>query len=129
MSKAINYSNWCILRDYAPLLIDQAKALYINNNQLDVDVKNNVFAIDSTVIALCLNVFSWAKLRKTKAAVKIHTILDLKTSIPDFIHVTDTLVHDVNILDLIDFQTGSYYIMDRGYLDFKRFHKINFISA
>lgn len=129
LSKANENRDWRIYRDYAQLLIDQAKTLYLKDNQLDIDIKNNVFAIDSTVIDLCLNVFSWAKFRKAKAAVKIHTMIDLKTSIPDFIHVTRALVHDVNILDVIDFQPESFYIMDRGYLDFKRFHKINSVGA
>lgn len=129
LSKANENRDWRIYRDYALLLIDQAKKLYTNDDQLDVDIKNNVFGIDSTLIDLCLSVFSWAKFRKTKAAVKIHAMLDLKTSIPDFIHITDASVHDINILDLIEFQPESFYVMDRAYLDFRRFHKINSIGA
>ena len=129
LSKANENRDWRIFRDYALLLIDQAKGLYTNDNQLEVDIKNNVFGIDSTVIDLCLSVFSWAKFRKTKAAVKVHAMLDLKTSIPDFIHITDASVHDINMLDLIEFQPESFYIMDRAYLDFKRFNKINSIGA
>lgn len=129
LSKANENRDWRIFRDYALQLIDEAKCIYINDNQLDVNIKNNVFAIDSTIIDLCLSVFNWAKFRKTKAAVKIHTMLDLKTSIPDFIHITDASVHDLNVLDLIDFQSGSFYIMDRGYIDFKRFFRINSVGA
>jgi IS4 transposase len=129
LSKANENRDWRIFQDYALLLIEQAKLLYSKENQLDVDIKSHVFAIDSTVIDLCLSVFSWAKFRKTKAAVKLHTMLDLKTSIPDFIHITDGSIHDVNILDLIDFLPDSFYVMDRGYLNFKRFYKINSIGA
>jgi hypothetical protein len=129
LSKANENRDWRIYRDYCLLLIDQAKKLYINDNQLDIDIKSNVFAIDSTVIDLCLSVFNWAKFRKAKGAVKINTMLDLKTSIPEFIHITNASVHDVNMLDLISYQPDSFYVMDRGYLDFKRFFKIHTIGA
>lgn len=129
LSKANENRDWRIFRDYCLLLIEQAKKLYINDNQLDINIKGNVFAIDSTVIDLCLSVFSWAKFRKTKAAVKIHTMLDLKTSIPDFIYITDASVHDINMLDLIEYQPESFYVVDRAYIDFKRFFKINALGA
>jgi hypothetical protein len=86
--------------------------LYKDDNQLDVSLKGRVFAVDATVIDLCLSVFCWANFRSTKAAVKLHTVLDLKTSIPEFILITEGNVHDVNALDVIEIEKGSYYIMD-----------------
>jgi hypothetical protein len=106
------------------LLIEQARKLYGSDNQLELELKNNVFAIDATVIDLCLNVYSWARFRKAKAAVKLHVQLDLKNSIPCFIHITTGKVHEINVLDLIDFEVDGFYVMDRGYRDFERLYNI-----
>ena len=129
LSKANENRDWRIYADFALLLIDQARKLYGSDNQLELELKNNVFAIDATVIDLCLNVYSWAKFRKAKAAVKLHVQLDLKNSIPCFIHITTGKVHEVNVLDLIDFEADGFYIMDRGYKDFERLYKITQTKA
>ena len=92
-------------------------------------MKGNVFAIDATTIDLCLSTFYWASFRSTKAGIKLHTQIDLKTSIPEFILFTNTTVHDVNVLDVINFESNSFYIMDRGYIDYKRLYKIHLCGA
>jgi len=128
-----NYTNenrsYLIYEDLAMLLIKQAKQLYMSDNQLDIELKNNVFAIDATTIDLCLSTFYWATFRSTKGGIKLHTQLDLKTSIPTFIHFSPASVHDVNVLDVISFETDSFYIMDRGYVDYKRLYRIHQCSA
>jgi IS4 transposase len=129
LSKANENRDWRIYQDFALLLISQAKVLYIGDSQLEVDIKNNVFAIDSTTIDLCLTLYPWAKFRKKKAAVKLHTMIDAKTSIPEFIHISDGKMHDVKVLDMITFLPDSFYVMDRGYLDFERFYRINKAEA
>lgn len=129
LSRANETRDWRIYADFASSLIEEARRLYGADSQLDVELKQNVFAIDSTVIDLCLNVYSWAKFRKTKAAVKLHVQLDLKNSIPCFIHISDGLLHDVNVLDLIDFEPDGFYVMDRGYKDFERLYRINSANA
>jgi hypothetical protein len=125
LARANENRDWRIFQDFALKLIDQAKKLYQEDNQLDVRVKGRVFALDATVIDLCLNVFWWATFRSTKAAVKMHTLLDLKTSIPEYILITEGSVHDVNALDSIEIIKGSYYVMDKAYIDFKRLNRIN----
>ena len=129
LSKANENRDWRIYQDFALLLIAQAKILYIGDSQLEVDIKNNVFAIDSSTIDLCLSVFPWAKFRKHKAAVKIHTMINAKTSIPEFIFISDGKMHDVNVLDMITFLPDSFYVMDRGYLDFDRLYHIHKAGA
>jgi hypothetical protein len=129
LSKANENRDWRIYQDFALLMIDQAKALYHGDSQLEIDFKNNVFIIDSTTIDLCLSLYPWAKFRKAKAAVKLHTKMDAKTSIPDFIHISDGKMHDVNILDLITILPYSFYVMDRGYLDFTRLFRIHTARA
>lgn len=124
LSRANENRDWRIFADFALGLIDQARRLYGSGSQLEVALKQNVFAIDSTVIDLCLNVYTWAHFRRAKAAVKLHVQLDLKNSIPCFISITTGRVHDVNVLDLIDFEADGFYIMDRGYKDFKRLYNI-----
>jgi hypothetical protein len=96
---------------------------------LDIQLKNNVFAIDSTTIDLCLSTFYWATFRTTKSGIKLHTQLDLKTSIPEFIHFSTASLHDVNVLDIIPFEANSFYVMDRGYVDYKRLYKICLSNA
>ena len=124
LSRANESRDWRIYQDYALKLIDQAKKMYEGQNQLEVNLKGRVFALDSTTVDLCLEVFLWAPFRSTKAAVKIHTLLDLKTSIPEFIFISEGNVHDVKIMDLIPLQKGSYYIMDKAYVDFERLYAI-----
>lgn len=125
LSKANENRDWRIFADLAMLLIAEAKSLYINDNDLDVALKNNVFAIDATVIDMCLSAFTWATFRTTKAGIKVHTQLDLKTSIPEFIHITPASIHEVNILDMITYQQDSFYVLDRGYTDFERLYRID----
>lgn len=129
LSKANEKRDWHIYQDYALLLIAEAKSLYIDHNELDINLSNNVFAIDATVIDLCLSAFMWAKFRKAKSAVKAHVQLDLKTSIPEFIHISTGKVHEVNVLDLITFLPDSFYVLDRGYTDFKRLFDIHRANA
>ena len=129
LSKANDNRNWRIYQKFALMLVAQAKILYAGDSRLDIDIKNNVFAIDSTTIDLCLTLYPWAKFWKRKAAIKLHTMLDIKTSIPDFIYITDGKVHDVHVLDIIDFLPDSIYVMDRGYLDFERLYTIHRAQA
>lgn len=124
LSRANEKRDWQIFQDFGLKLIEQARILYAGENQLDIRLKGNVFSLDSTTVDLCLEVFWWADFRKTKGAVKVHTLLDLKTSIPQFVHISTGSVHDVNILDLIPIEKGSYYILDKGYIDFERLNRI-----
>ena len=116
--------DWQIFADFAYILIEQARKICIGND-FDVDVEGKVYAIDSTTIDLCLSVFWWAPFRKTKAAVKVHTQFDIKTQVPTFILISDGLLHDVNILDSIQFEPGAFYIMDKAYIDFARLYRIH----
>ena len=125
LSRANEVRDWRIFQDFGLRLIDQANKLYEGENQLEVNLKGRVFALDSSTVDLCLDVFWWATFRQRKAAVKIHTLLDLKTSIPEFIIITEGDVHDVNILDEITIQEKSYYVMDKAYIDFSRLQLIN----
>jgi hypothetical protein len=125
LTRANENRDWRIYQDFALKLIETAKELYKSTNQLDVNLKGRVFAIDATVIDLCLAVFWLASFRSTKAAVKLHTLLDLKTSIPEFILVTEGDVHDVKALDSFEIEKGSYYVMDKAYVDFKRLYRIH----
>lgn len=129
LSKANENRDWRIYQDFALLLIAQAKSLYDGNSHLEVDIKNDIFIIDSSTVDLCLSLYPWAVFRKTKAAVKLHTKMDAKTSIPDFIHISDGKVHDVKFLDMITFLPYSFYVMDRGYLDFARLYAIHTSKA
>lgn len=124
LSKANENRDWRIFADLAMLLIAEAKSLYLNDNNLDVSLSNNVFAIDATVIDLCLSAFAWATFRTTKGGIKMHTQLDLKTDIPEFIHITPASIHEVNVLDIITYQKDSFYVLDRGYTDFERLYRI-----
>ena len=118
-----------IYQQLAINLINEAKQLYLKENDLEVQLQGNVFAIDSTTIDLCLSTFYWATFRTTKAGIRLHTQLDLKTSIPEFILFSNASVHDVNVLDLIAFEANSFYIMDRGYVDYKRLYKVQLCGA
>ena len=125
VSRANENRDWRIFQDYGMKLIEQVKQLYIGTNQLDIDLDGDIFALDSTTVDLCLDVFWWATFRSTKAAIKIHTLLDCKTSIPEFIFISEGDVHDVNILDKIPIQEGAYYVMDKAYVDFGRLFTIH----
>ena len=108
--------DWRIYADFAQTLIRKARALY-HDSDLGLDIENSVYALDSSTIDLCLTLFPWAHFRKTKSAVKLHTLLDLRGYIPAFIHISDGKLHDVNVLDLLVPEPGAFYIMDRAYLD------------
>lgn len=118
-----------IYEDLCMLLIKEAKQLYLLDDNLEVSLKGNVFAIDATTIDLCLSAFYWATFRSTKGGIKLHTQIDLKTSIPEFILFSTASVHDVNVLDVIHFEANSFYVMDRGYVDYKRLYKIHTSEA
>ena len=120
--------DWRIYADFAARLIIQARALYASEN-LGLELSNTVYALDSTTIDLCLSVFPWAHFRTTKAAVKMHTLLDLRGSIPSFIHVSDGKLHDVHALDLLTPEAGAIFVMDRGYVDFARLHRLHLAGA
>jgi Domain of unknown function (DUF4372)/Transposase DDE domain len=113
--------DWRIFCDFAQVLINIARPMYASES-LGFDLDNTVYALDSTTIDLCLSVFPWARFRARKAAVKLHTLLDLRGPIPTFIEVSDGKVHDVNILDTIVPEADSFYVMDRAYVDFARLH-------
>jgi hypothetical protein len=121
LAKANETRDWRIYADFAHVLINKARKLYANE-ELGLQLKQAVYALDSTTIDLCLSLFPWAEFRKHKAAVKIHTLIDLRGSIPCFIRITNGKVHDVNILDELVLEPGSFYIIDRGYLDFARLY-------
>lgn len=112
---------WPMYADFAQILIDKARALY-RNDRFGIDLKNAAYALDSTTIDLCLALFPWAQFRKHKSAVKVHTLMDLKGSIPCFIRITGGSVHDVHVLDELLIEPGAFYIMDRGYIDFARLY-------
>ena len=120
--------DWRIYADFAQVLIHIAREL-CSGDEFDVELDEIVYALDASTIDLCLSLFPWAKFRKTKSAVKLHTLLDLRGNIPAFISITDGKVHDVNILDELIPEPGSFYIMDRGYLDFKRLYTLNQFRA
>lgn len=111
--------DWRIWEDLAILLIRRARKLYCNDS-FGADLTNTVYALDATTIDLCLSLFPWAPFRTSKAAVRLHTLLDLRGNIPAFIHITDGKTHEVNVLDTLPFEAGAFYVMDRGYLDFSR---------
>jgi len=129
LTKANENRSYRIYQDLAMLLIKEAKQLYVGDSDLEVDLSNNIFAIDATTIDLCLSTFHWATFRSTKGGIKLHTQLDLKTSIPEFILFSNAIVHDVNALDFISFEANSFYVMDRGYVDYKRLYRIHLCGA
>ena len=124
LADANELRDWHIYFEFAQRLIVKARALYAGDD-FGVELTNTVYALDATTIDLCLSLFPWAPFRSTKAAVKLHTLLDLRGSIPTFIHISDGKLHDVNVLDLIIIEAGAFYIMDRGYLDFKRLYALD----
>jgi len=124
LAKANEKRNCKIFEEFAHHMIAQARECAVTRD-FELDIKANVYAFDSSTIDLCLSVFWWAEFRKTKGAIKLHTMLDVKTSIPSYIHITNASVHDVNILDQLKYESGGYYILDRGYLDFGRLYRIH----
>jgi hypothetical protein len=120
--------DWRIYAEFAQRLIGQARRLYVGDS-LGVDLTNTVYALDSTTIDLCLSVFPWAHFRSTKAAVKMHTLLDLRGNIPSFIHISDGKMHDVHALDMLLPEPGAIYVMDRGYIDFARLYVLQQAGA
>jgi hypothetical protein len=116
--------DWRIYAEFAQRLITQARTLYAADS-FGVDLNETVYALDATTIDLCLSVFPWASFRTTKAAIKLHTLLDLRGSIPTFIHISDGKLHDVNVLDLLLPEPGAFYLMDRAYVDFDRLHALS----
>ena len=116
--------DWRIYAEFAQVLISHARKLYHDDPEFIIDLDNTIYALDATTIDLCLSLFPWAKFRKSKGAVKLHALLDIQGSLPVFIEITTGLVHDVNILDVLIPEPGSFYIMDRAYLDFERLYRI-----
>ncbi len=125
LAEANEKRDFRIFEQFAYKLIAEARKCCLPDSDFNLSIKGNVYALDTSVIDLCLNVFWWATFRKAKAAVKLHTLLDVKTSIPVFVHVTPASVHDVNGLDELSYERDGYYIMDRGYVDFERFYIID----
>ena len=128
LADANDSRDWRIWSDLAALLIRRARKLY-RDEDLGLDLTNAVYALDATTIDLCLSLFDWAPFRSTKAAVKMHTLLDLRGAIPAFIHISDGKMHEVNVLDFLPIEAGAFYVMDRGYLDFERLYKLHQAGA
>ena len=128
LSHANQQRDWRIYADFAQVLIGQARSLYAEE-ELGIDMEGTVYALDASTIDLCLSMFPWAKFRQAKGAVKIHTLLNLQGNIPEFILISDGKLHDVNVLDYLVPTPGTYYVMDRGYLDFGRLHQLHRAKA
>ena len=124
LANANSVRDWRIYADFAQSLISIARKLYAEE-PFGVDLSNTVYALDATTIDLCLSVFPWAPFRSTKAAVRMHTLLDLRGNIPSFIHISDGKWHEVNVFDMLVPESGAFYIMDRGYIDFERLHHLH----
>ena len=129
LSTANENRDWRIFADFAWILIKEAKQLYVAEKDLELSIDNPVFAIDASTIDMCLSLFQWANFRSTKAGIKLHVQLDLRSAIPEFIQITPAAIHEVNILDTISYQIDSFYILDRGYIDFKRLYRIHYSKA
>lgn len=128
LSDALNLRDWRIYHALAMRLITRARELYAQE-PLDIDLEATVYALDATTIDLCLSLFEWAPFRQAKAAIKLHTLLDLRGAIPAFIHISDGKLHEVNVLDFLPTEAGAFYVMDRGYLDFSRLYKMHQAGA
>ncbi len=128
LAEANEKRDWRIYADFSQSLIQTARQLYADED-LGLDLDNTVYALDATTIDLCLSVFPWAHFRRAKAAIKLHTLLDLRGNIPTFIHISDGKLHDVNVLDILLPEPGAFYVMDRGYLDFDRLYQLNLALA
>ncbi len=125
LTRANENRNWKIYQDFAQTLIKLVRSLYLEENDFTLDLDNTVYALDSSTIDLCLTTFYWAKFRENKGAIKMHTLLDLRGNIPTFIWITDGKIHDINILDIIVYEFGAIYLMDKAYIDYQRLFKIN----
>lgn len=125
LSRANQFRDWRMWRDFTEHLIAKARRLYNSDNEFSIELEHSVYILDSTIIDLCLATFKWAYFELQKSAVKIHTQLDLKGNIPSFFLITKAKVHDVNFLDQLEFEREAIYIMDRGYFDFERLHAIH----
>jgi len=126
--KANEKRSYKIFEEFAYVLIEEARnSCYKTDFEIKVD--GNVYALDSTTIDLCLSVFWWAEFRKTKGGIKLHTLFDVKTSIPSFLYISNASVHDVNILDIIQYEVGSFYVVDKAYIDFSRLYKLHLQGA
>ena len=128
LAKANETRDWRIYSDFAQILIHEARRLYVDDD-FGLELDETVYALDSSTIDLCLSVFPWARFRKAKGAIKLHTLLDLRGDIPTFIWITDGKVHDVNVLDHLIPEPGAIYVMDRAYLDFQRLYHLHQNSA
>jgi hypothetical protein len=128
LADALERRDWRIYHALAQRLIARAKALYAQDPSV-LELDASVYALDSTTIDLCLSLFDWAPFRSTKAAVKLHTLLDLRGSIPTFLHISDGKLHDVNVLDILPIEAGAFYVMDRGYVDFTRLYALHQAGA
>jgi hypothetical protein len=128
LAEANERREWRIWADLAAVLIRRARKIYIEED-LGLDLKTTVYALDSSTIDLCMSLFPWALFRSTKSAVKIHTLLDLRGAIPAFIYLSDGKTHDTKVLDMLVFEPGAFYVMDRGYMDFKRLYRLHQAGA
>ncbi len=128
LANANSVRDWRIYSDFAHLLIKQARELY-RHDDFSLALQQTVYALDATTIDLCLSLFPWARFRKRKGAVKLHTLLDLRGNIPTVIIITHGLIHEVNMLEELTFEAGAFYLMDRAYLDFPRLHRLHLASA
>ena len=128
LAHANSVRDWRIYADFAQVLITRARVLYADDS-FGVELAQTVYALDATTIDLCLALFPWARFRKHKGAVKLHTLLDLRGNIPTVVIITHGKIHEVNILDQLSFEAGAFYVMDRGYLDFARLYKLHLASA
>ena len=124
LGKANERRSYKIFEEFAYVLIDEARCSCYKAD-FEINVDGNVYALDSTTIDLCLSVFWWAEFRRTKAGIKLHTLYDVKTSIPTFLYISNAKVHDVNILDLIQFEAGSFYVVDKAYVDYRRLYRLH----
>lgn len=129
LAHANDTRDWRIYQEFGMILIKKARALYRDDASFLTGLKGTYYALDATTIDLCLSVFQWAHFREHKGAVKLHTLLDLRGSIPSFIHITDGTVHDVNVLDVMAFEPEACYVMDRGYVDYARLYRIHVSRA
>lgn len=125
VSRTNETRDWKIFQDFGMKLIEEANRLYAGDNQLDIDLKGEIFSFDSSTVDLCLDVYCWATFRSTKAGIKIHALINSKTALPEFIFISEASVHDVNILDKIPISKGNYYVMDKAYTDFDRLFSLH----
>jgi len=129
LTRANERRDWRIWQDFGQYLMTQARPLYVEDNDFSLDIEHAVYALDASTIDLCMSLFPWAKFRKKKSAIKLHTLMDMRGDIPVFIHITDGKVHDVKVLDLLTYEVGAFYVIDKGYYDFSRLHRIKQAKA